>query len=147
MLGSYEILIIIIPGLVIIAITMVVFKSLKKDLYNTGPRMYSSLKKEGKLLNTLETSNIGDKLDGLEQKIQILQTEINDVKKMLMDLDFKISKLDISKLEDTILSFETKFSEISTKMGDTVKVDKSLELNRIEEKVTEIINILKEISK
>jgi len=126
---------------------MVVFKSLKKDLYNTGPRMYSSLKKEGKLLNTLETSNIGDKLDGLEQKIQILQTEINDVKKMLMDLDFKISKLDISKLEDTILSFETKFSEISTKMGDTVKVDKSLELNRIEEKVTEIINILKEISK
>ena len=147
MLGSYEILIIIIPGLVIIAITIVVFKSLKKDLYNTGPRMYSSLKKEGKLLNTLETSNIGDKLDGLEQKIQILQTEINDVKKMLMDLDFKISKLDISKLEDTILSFETKFSEISTKMGDTVKVDKSLELNRIEEKVTEIINILKEISK
>jgi peptidoglycan hydrolase CwlO-like protein len=147
MFGSYEILIIIIPGLVIIAITMVVFKSLKKDLYNTGPRMYSSLKKEGKLLNTLETSNIGDKLDGLEQKIQILQTEINDVKKMLMDLDFKISKLDISKLEDTILSFETKFSEISTKMGDTVKVDKSLELNRIEEKVTEIINILKEISK
>lgn len=134
------------PLSIIIGVILIFLKSLKNDLAREKPINTAVMKKEEGLLNaSVERDIIAQKIDRLEERIANFQIETN---KMLTDLDFKISKINTADLSGSISVLLRMLSEFEVKLqgvknGPAAAADTS----RLEEKMSEILNVLKECSK